>query len=152
MALLFITALLMSADIRQSQSSRKFAWTELHLSWSWWEAEGVPVHCLTLQPKGMVQPALPHWGIWALSCSTEQTHPNVALNSYKGTQTIVWKCRFPVKIPNNTSEHCSDYTVYIKIRYISLHYYSSTEPSIRGLKVTMQQYSFNHSRLNTHRV
>lgn len=32
MALLFIAALLMSTDRRQSQSSRKFAWAEFHLS------------------------------------------------------------------------------------------------------------------------
>lgn len=101
MALPFITALLMSADRRQSQSSRKFAWTELHLSRSWWEAEGGPVHSLTLQPSGMVQPALPHWGIWALSCSAEPTPPKSYSQLKSGTLTVPWKSMFPIRLLNN---------------------------------------------------
>lgn len=110
MAQLFIAALLISADRRQSQSSRKFAWTELHLSWSWWEAEGAPVHSLTLQPAGMLQP---HWGICALTCSAEQTHPKVPFNSNQGTPTMLWNCTYPIiiKILIKTDIQCSEYII-----------------------------------------
>lgn len=84
----------MSQDRRQSQSSRKFAWTEPHLSRSWWEAEGAPVWRLTLQPVAIVQPALLRMGICTLSCSTEQTHPKVAPNSQQGQHTMFWPFKF----------------------------------------------------------